>query len=344
MNENRSIPDANDADRATLEHTISVLQAQNAALERSVRNLEERMIRCPLTGLYNEDFFQEYMRGAVDVTLEMSADGALLFISIDDLSDINIRFGSAVADETIKKFAVFLPALAPAEAIFFRLNGALFACYVAALSPEMGAALAERIRFGVESAEIFADRATVSIGVVALSELREQGGDDRKALVGLILNRAKARLGLARRMGSNAVCGSGADEADEGAQAKVILADADAFRRSLVAEMLKARGYSVHEASTGVDALEAAARMETALVVCDLALPGLDAVSLRGRMRESTELARIPFLMIVDRKNAELATRAYALGVSVILQRPILIAEFYGLVHNLIERSDADAQ
>ncbi len=333
-----------DTERSDLERRLAVLQAQNAALESSVRNLEERMIRCPLTGLYNEEFFQEYMRGAVDVSLDVHADGVLLFISIDRLSDLNIRLGTATADETIKKFAAFLPKLAPEEAVFFRLSGALFACYLAEVSREFGAALAERVRSGVEGADIFAERITASIGVIAISEFRDQESEDRRLLVERILNQAKIRLGIARRMGANAVCASGAIEASALAERGVVIADADAFRRSLIAELLTAQRFVVHEAASGDAALDTALRNEPSLIIADFALPGLDAVSLRARLRESTELARVPFMMIVDRKSGEVAKRAYALGIAAILQRPILIEEFLGLAENLVTEAGADAR
>jgi len=324
-----------EADRKRLIRIGAALKARNDSLQRTVSNLEERMIRCPLTGLYNENFFLEYMRGAVDISMDIRADGILLFISIDSLRELNIRFGTDSADETLKKFAAFLPNLIPEEAVSFRLSGALFASYIAGTVRENGVSLAERVRAGVEAADIFVERITVSIGIVAMSEFMEDSGDDRAILVDRILDLAKRRIGLAHRMGSNAVCATNDLDVEAENRLDIVLADADAFRRKLVCALLQSRGFAVHESATGAVALDLATRLQPALVISDLALPGLDAISLRVRMRETTELTRVPFILVTDRKSADIATRAYAAGVSVILQRPILIDEFLGLAQNL---------
>jgi PleD family two-component response regulator len=145
-------------------------------------------------------------------------------------------------------------------------------------------------------------------------------------------------------MGSNAVCTTSEVGVRTLEQRDVVIADADAFRRSLIGEILTTRGFVVHEAASGGAALDTAIRIIPALIIADFALPGLDAISLRSRMREKTELARIPFIMIVDRKSAEIASRAYSLGISVILQRPILIAEYIGLVENLVEEGSRNGR
>jgi two-component system cell cycle response regulator len=324
-----------EADRKRLVRIGLALKAQNDSLQRTLSTLEERMIRCPLTGLYNENFFLEYMKGAVDISMDIRADGILLFISIDSLRELNIRYGTDGADETLKKFAAFLPNLVPEEAVLFRLSGALFASYIAGTERENGASLAERVRAGMEAADIFVEKITVSIGVVAMSEFMEDSGDNRTILVDRILDLAKRRIGLAHRMGSNAVCATSDLDLETEGRLDVLLADSDAFRRNLVSSMLKSRGFAVHETSTGAAALELATRLPPALVISDLALPGFDAISLRVRMRETTELSRVPFILVTDRKSADIAARAYAAGVSVILQRPILIDEILGLVMNL---------
>jgi len=324
-----------EADRKRLIRIGVALKARNDSLQRTINTLEERMIRCPLTGLYNENFFQEYMRGAVDISMDIHADGVLLFISIDSLRELNIRFGTDGADETLKKFASYLPNLIPEEAISFRLSGALFASFIAGAERKNGASLAERVRAGMESADIFVEKITVSIGVVAMSEFMEDSGEDRNILVDRILDLAKRRIGLAHRMGSNAVCATSDLDVEAEGRRDVLLADADAFRRNLVAGMLRTRGFEVHETSSGAAALDLAYTLQPAVVISDLALPGLDAISLRTRMRETTELTRIPFMLITDRKSADIAARAYAAGVSVILQRPVLIDEFLGLAMNL---------
>jgi GGDEF domain-containing protein len=105
-----------------LNETIRTLMKKNGDLEQVIGDLEEKLFRCPITGLYNETFFRRYVQGAVDVSLDVHADGALLFISIDRFSDVNIRHGSEGANETLRKFAAALPNSVPPDAVLFRLG------------------------------------------------------------------------------------------------------------------------------------------------------------------------------------------------------------------------------
>lgn len=318
-----------------LNETIQSLMKKNDELERTIGNLEEQLFRCPITGLYNEGFFQKYIRGAVDISLDVRADGALLFISIDRFSEVNIRHGSEIANETLRKFAAALPNSLPPEAILFRLSGALFSCYLTWADRGLGAAIADRIRSDTETADIYVEPITVSIGVVNMSELMDQKETDRAELVETLSDRAKRRLDIARKRGMNSVCAEEDFDVEDSAKRDVVIADLDPFRRELFAAILRNQGFSIHEESNGADALDLIQRIKPALIISDLYTPGLDAVALRMRLRESSDTARIPFIIIGDRKDASLAARAYEAGVSGFLQRPVLIEELVGLSKNL---------
>jgi diguanylate cyclase (GGDEF)-like protein len=326
-----------------LNETVRALTTKNSELERKIGDLEEKLFRCPITGLYNENFFRRYIRGAVDVSLDVNADGALLFISIDHFSEVNIRHGSAGANETLKKFALALPNSVPPETVVFRMGGALFACYIAWADRGLAAALAERIRSDTETADIYVEPITVSIGVVNMSELTDQKSEDRAQLVERLSDRAKRRLDIARRKGMNSVCAEEDFDVEEEAKRAVVLIDQEPFRRELFATLLRHHGFAVHEESNGADALNLIQREHPALIVADLYIPGLDSISLREKLRESSDLARIPYVIVSDRRSADIASRAYDAGVTVILQRPILIEELIGLAKNLSAWSERHA-
>jgi diguanylate cyclase (GGDEF)-like protein len=328
---------------ARLRELARTLSARNEALELEVDHLEEKLFHCPLTGLHNEGFFQRYIPGAIDISLDMESDGALLFISIDRFSEVNIVHGSEIANETLRKFAAFLPNSVPPDSLLFRLSGALFSCYLPQADKERGAAVAERIRADIQGADIFVEPMTVSIGVVNIAEFSEQVDVDRGVLTERLLDRAKRRLGIARKLGFNAVCAESGNEADDGPRREVLLADHDAFRRKLLAEVLRGQGFDVREAVSGGEALDAVNRQAPSLVIAEFTIPGLDALTLRARLRASTELSRIPFLLIADRKSADNAARAYELGVSAFLQRPLIVEELTGLAKNLAAAGERHA-
>ena len=323
-----------------LKRTVRLLMKKNGDLERTIGDLEEKLFRCPITGLYNETFFARYIRGAVDVSLDVNADGALLFISIDRFNEVNIRHGSEGANETLKKFALALPNSVPEDAVLFRLGGALFSCYIAWADRGLAAALAERIRSDTETADFYAEPITVSIGVVNMSEMMDQKAEDRATLVELMSDRAKRRLDMARRKGMNAVCAEEDFDVEEQSKQDIVLIDLDQFRRNLAATLLRHHGFAVHEESNGADALELIQRIQPSLIIADLYIPGIDSIALRARLRRTSEYSRIPFLILSDRKSADIALRAYEAGVSALLQRPILIEELVGLAKNLSAMSE----
>ncbi len=318
-----------------LNETIRTLMKKNGDLEQVIGDLEEKLFRCPITGLYNETFFRRYVQGAVDVSLDVHADGALLFISIDRFSDVNIRHGSEGANETLRKFAAALPNSVPPDAVLFRLGGALFSCYITWADRGLAAAMAERIRSDTEKADIYVEPITVSIGVVNMSELMDQKTEDRAKLVERLSDRAKRRLDMARRRGMNSVCAEEDFDAEEQAKSDIILVDQEPFRRNLTATILRHNGFAVHEESNGADALDLIQRLKPSLILADLYIPGIDSIALRARLRQSSEFSRIPFVILSDRKSADIALRAYDAGVSHILQRPLLIEELIGVAKNL---------
>jgi len=65
----------------------------------------------------------------------------------------------------------------------------------------------------------------------------------------------------------------------------VLLCEDDALVRSLLAETIRVAGYSVIEASRGVEALERAEKGRIDLLICDVVLPGMDGPTLLGRLR-----------------------------------------------------------
>lgn len=77
---------------------------------------------------------------------------------------------------------------------------------------------------------------------------------------------------------------------------KILLVDDDSLVLDSVAAALKGAGFEVSTTDSAEKALELAGRMEPDVVVADLKMPGMDGVSLLGRLRHVTE--RIPRMVI----------------------------------------------
>ena len=78
----------------------------------------------------------------------------------------------------------------------------------------------------------------------------------------------------------------------------VLVVDDDEAVRELVATILEEEGYAVHTAASGSEALTVARRERPAVVVMDIAMPGLDGLSTCRRLRADERLATLPVVLM----------------------------------------------
>jgi adenylate cyclase len=100
----------------------------------------------------------------------------------------------------------------------------------------------------------------------------------------------------------------------------VLIIDDDATARELIADHLKAEGFSVVTAAGGVQGLKLARELRPIAITLDVIMPDLDGWSVLAALRQDPELAEIPVIMItiVDEQR-----RGIALGAAGYLTKPI---------------------
>jgi signal transduction histidine kinase/CheY-like chemotaxis protein/HAMP domain-containing protein len=100
----------------------------------------------------------------------------------------------------------------------------------------------------------------------------------------------------------------------------VLIIDDDATARELIADHLKAEGFSVVTAAGGVEGLKLAKELRPIAITLDVIMPDLDGWSVLAALRQDPELAEIPVIMItiVDEQR-----RGIALGAAGYLTKPI---------------------
>jgi adenylate cyclase len=117
----------------------------------------------------------------------------------------------------------------------------------------------------------------------------------------------------------------------------VLIIDDDATARELLTDQLKAEGFSVVTASGGLEGLKLAKELRPSVITLDVIMPDLDGWSVLAALRQDSELADIPVIMvtIVDQQR-----RAVALGAAGYLTKPIDRER----LHRMVERFRAPAQ
>jgi signal transduction histidine kinase/CheY-like chemotaxis protein len=100
----------------------------------------------------------------------------------------------------------------------------------------------------------------------------------------------------------------------------VLVIDDDATARELIADHLKAEGFSVVTAAGGVEGLRLAKELRPTAITLDVMMPDLDGWSVLAALRQDPELAEIPVIMItiVDEHRCGIA-----LGAAGYLTKPI---------------------
>jgi signal transduction histidine kinase/CheY-like chemotaxis protein len=100
----------------------------------------------------------------------------------------------------------------------------------------------------------------------------------------------------------------------------VLVVDDDATARELIAEQLKAEGFSVVTAAGGLEGIKLAKDLRPIAITLDVMMPDLDGWSVLAALRQDADLAEIPVIMITILDEHR---RGVALGAAGYLTKPI---------------------
>jgi CheY-like chemotaxis protein len=117
----------------------------------------------------------------------------------------------------------------------------------------------------------------------------------------------------------------------------VLVIDDDLTARELLSEQLKAEGFSVATASGGLEGLKLAKELRPSVITLDVIMPDLDGWSVLAALRQDSELAEIPVIMVTILDHQR---RAVALGAAGYLTKPVDRDQ----LHRVVERFRAPAQ
>ena len=121
-----------------------------------------------------------------------------------------------------------------------------------------------------------------------------------------------------------------------GKRAVILIVDDDSSIRSLVRLQLETEGYSVFEASGGLEALEMAkSNRDIDLIILDIMMPDISGIEMCERLRA---FSVVPVLFLTARTQQEDKLAAYSIGGDSFLIKPFLKEELVTKVHSLLRR------
>jgi len=104
---------------------------------------------------------------------------------------------------------------------------------------------------------------------------------------------------------------------------KALVVDDSRAMRRIIGKYLAELGFEVHEASSGLEALVQAHKLEgLSLVMLDWNMPEMDGRTLLLRLRAEPEFADLPIMMVTTESEMEQVEVALAAGASEYLMKP----------------------
>lgn len=300
--------------------------------EVELRKVADQLIRCPITSLYNESFFESYLTNEMK---EYPDNWCLGLVAPDNISQVLFEQGEKTLREILVASAYLLNDKIKPEKQLFRLDGNLFAFYIRSINREEALEAAEKLRVAFERSDLFYKPITVTMGIVTSSDIgtANRANQDLKFNVTTI---ARYRLKLASESGGNTVCHESAVDNINFQHGKILIADTDSTNQKLLERYFTNSGLEIITCDDGLDALELIQSGQPDLVISELSLPRMDVFRLRQKMLESSDLKKIPFIILSHQKSEADIQRAYRLEISHYLQKPCSLAEISGIVDNLL--------
>lgn len=315
-----------------------ILKEINSRLESSIIESQNKLVRCAITGLYNFNFFKNYLASEINsiVSDHSEQNPGLLIISMDNLERIEYLYGHDEVEEVQRNVTFILENLKETNEMLFKLQGFSFAFYLPQTSQSAAQVFAEKIRNTIASSEKFIEKITASIGLVWLGEIRateEHAFKLDQAFYNVALMRAK----LARNMGRNMVCSQSLLTEYQDDIGKILVVDTDEISVDVLKTALENINYQVITASDGQEAVQIARDTIPFLIISEVMLPKMDGFLFREEMMADSNTNKIPFIYLSYLKNDNSVLRASDLGVEHYFKKPFMLSELIGVIQNKIK-------
>lgn len=183
-----------------------------------------------------------------------------------------------------------------------------------------------------------------ALALVALAKeleaLAEQGHD---ATAGHLIARLRAEYTLVGQTLSQEL----QSEPEEPAQqsevgaARVLVVDDDRSTRSALSTVLQRNGFVVTEASDGCEVAGEVERMRPDVILMDALMPVMDGFTACALLQESPQGRDIPVLMITALEDSASIERAFAVGASDYIPKPLHLAVVNQRVRRLVDATRA---
>lgn len=102
----------------------------------------------------------------------------------------------------------------------------------------------------------------------------------------------------------------------------ILIVDDDIMSLKLAGMILSQRGYEVHKAKSGLDALGFLRRKDVDLILLDVEMPMMNGLKTLEKIRKDKNLAHVPVILLTSTADSETVIEACRLEISDYIKKP----------------------
>lgn len=318
-----------------LEQDKKALEQNLQKLEAQIEETKEALLKCPITKLYTEEVLRALLKKDLESSEFFEKNNGFILIQLDQLYDINKRYGKDTGDEAIRNLAYVIGQIAPDEVKLFKQNGPGILMYASWDKKENITNLAVQVRNAVRDSVLFIEKVTASASLVYYEELNPVLTRDNK--IKEIFTLLEQRIRLAKQLGYGEIIDNSAalPALKEGI---ILLVDEDDMNRNMLVRVFNRLNFDVKAVTSVEDALATLREYPIDIIISEINLSKMDGFSLKRELNESKTFSNIPFIMVSHNKTVENIRRGNLLNVDLIIEKPIIPEELIGHVKRYRER------
>jgi PleD family two-component response regulator len=282
---------------STLKET---LEEKVSKLEHKVSETSEKLLKCPITGLYNQRFMIQHLLNNIDQPLADNQTRALITVYIDTLA--------------------------------FKQNGPGIFIYKHQVSLDQLKTFIVKLRQAVQDSDLFIEPITISMSIVKFRELNDKYETVEK--VNQWIELSLMRLEKAKQRGIDQIVDDKNDDKQK-TDGLILLVDEDETYQNLMIKIFDRIQYQVLIAKDIYEALELLEKHQIDVIISEINLSKLDGFQLKQKINDSINYKDIPFVITSHHKNLDVITRCNLLDVDLVLRKPIIPEELIGYVRRV---------
>jgi len=329
-----NLPDTFSAALIEMESENTRLKETNAALNQTVKAVNDKLVKCPVTGLYNEIFLESLLVEELDKE-DWRNIGDLVSISIDHFSSYQVKYGLKEEQNVLNNLAYLLQESFGENSVY-RPDYADFAVYMKGYEKNELIDRLDEFRVVISKSNLFLGDLTISGGIAFHNEI-EMDNPSYEITVQNYIKLSLIRLRIAKASGKNKICYQGNDEQIEDNSRTVLIVDSDETNLEVLKNFIGEEGIRVIIARDGLEAYELAVQHKPTIIISELILNKLDGFVLREQILKNSEMKEIETIFLSHKKDEESVGRAMGLGVTYYLKKPYMLSELVGIVKRKVK-------